>query len=116
MRVVDDPAVIRLMRSCAWCERLILDEEGVPDGDDVLVLGAEVASPDLRRILDHDPSPVLRLVLQGADRTVVALVSEPHSEARTDGNEITFLTCGEACCSALQAAVAQDTRIVRVWR
>ena len=94
-KLVTDREMARLLTICTWCER---------DLDERLVTLPCKSPPELARALEEHTVPVLvfRLATAGGRRVVAML------PARQDGG---FATCGEACCTALRAALDEELRV-----
>ena len=82
--------------TCAWCEKKI------PDDTPVFGMGARMrAGADLSAF----EGAGVRMTLVTKNRTVMAIVPPPDSDARRDGYDFMFMTCSEACAAELQSTM-----------
>lgn len=85
----------RLCQTCAWCGRLI--------GEDESVYGLGVSSRpnvDLKELRGtFIPFPLL------SGKIVPAMVSTEDSEAKRDSWDFVFMTCSEECARELKTAL-----------
>lgn len=86
----------RLLRTCAWCN------QAIPPKADVFAFGAR-ASAGID--LSDKEGQFVSMKLALADKTVVALVSMGHSQARGEGFDLVFITCSQECAEALKEAL-----------
>lgn len=79
-------------RACAWCE------ETIPDGVPVFAIGGKLRpGTDLS---EYEGAGV-RMTLTTEDRSVVAIVPPPDSDAARDGLDFLFMVCSEDCATEL---------------
>ena len=87
---------------CAWCAMPMGEEERV------VVLGA-AGRPDMK--LDVLAGEAIRLDLPDSDRKVPVIVSGRDSDARREGHELLFGTCGPECALLLTEALSAELQI-----
>ncbi len=86
----------RLLRTCAWCTREILEDE------DIFGFGAKASqSVDL----NDKEGQFVSLNLPLHDKTVFALVPTGSSAADIEGFDLVFITCSEDCAQSLKDAL-----------
>ena len=82
-----------LLRTCAWCNREIKDEE------DVFGFGANAShAVDL----EGKQGEFVSLNLSLRDKTVFAFVPEDQDNAKLAGYDLLFITCSEDCAQFLK--------------
>lgn len=86
----------RLLRTCAWCTRIISQDE------DLYAFGAK-ARPGIDLTGKEGEFVTLQLALQ--DKIVPALVTSESSPARAQGYDLVFVACSEACAQDLKNAL-----------
>jgi hypothetical protein len=86
----------RLLRTCAWCTRIISPDE------DLYAFGAKARS-DLDLTEKEGEFVTLQLALH--EKMVPALVTSKSSPARAEGYDLIFVTCSEACAQGLKDAL-----------
>ena len=94
--------VDRFQSTCGWCS------QAIPPGSPVFGGGAKVR-PGVD--LSSKAGQVLSLYLVGPDKTILAAVPGPDSDARRDGYDLVFLTCSEACGNHLRDALQGEIKL-----
>jgi hypothetical protein len=87
------PTYKQLIRTCAWCNQEISEDE------DIFGFGAKASqSVDL----DGKEGEFVSLNLSLREKTVFALVPEKTSGTNAQGYDLLFITCSEDCAQSLK--------------
>jgi hypothetical protein len=89
----------KLMHTCTWCLN------NIPEGDDLFAFGVK-ASQAIDLTEKQGEFVSLKLALK--DKTIVALVTMPNSEAKEHGFDLIFLTCSQGCAEDLKDALEME--------
>jgi hypothetical protein len=85
--------------TCGWCGK------GIPPNTEVFGGGGK-ARPGVD--LSGLAGQITALYLAGVDKTVLVGIAGLDSEAKRDGQDFVYLTCSQACGSALRAALQDE--------
>jgi hypothetical protein len=88
---------------CAWC-----DDE-IPDDVELFTVGA-TANSDID--LSEAKGKTIPLLLEKAEKTVIAIVPTGDSPAAKDGIDLLFTLCSLSCAQALTNALTNEIDIV----
>ena len=92
---------------CAWCERFIDDEV------EILAIGAKF--PPEVNMKEHE-GKMIHLGFEGVTKKAAALISTSGSDAKKNGVDLMFMTCGEKCFTSLKATLDKEKDILDVKR
>jgi hypothetical protein len=77
----------------------------IPEGDELFAYGVKA---NKKIDLTGKEGEFVSLDLALKDKTVIAIVTTQTSEARKQGFDLIFLTCGQACAEELQTALYME--------
>ncbi len=87
------------MNTCAWCNKQIGEDE------ECYGMGAKArAGMDLREA----EGTIVDIWVESAERSVPAIVVVSGSDAKKDGHDMIFMTCGRGCAEELRNALVAD--------
>jgi len=88
---------------CAWC-----DDE-IPDDVELFTVGA-TANSDID--LAEAKGKTIPMLLEKAEKTVIAIVPASDSAAAKDGIDLLFTLCSLSCAQALTNALTNEINLV----
>lgn len=95
--------------SCAWCDCDL--DECTRLGRGIVTVGTRFRSC----AIFHEPDPGLHSVeVRSIGRHISAMVTTLDSDARRNGSELVFATCGDSCAAKLSQAL-QDEKEFNDW-
>ncbi|MFP4027391.1 MAG: hypothetical protein ACLFWL_06335 [Candidatus Brocadiia bacterium] len=89
-------------RACAWCGKTIADNTPVFGMGGKLRPGAD---------LSEFEGAGVRMELVTEDRSVIAIVPPPDSDAARDGYDFMFMVCSEACGAELKRTLDAEREL-----
>jgi hypothetical protein len=89
--------------TCAWCDDDILDDV------ELFTVGA-TSKPDID--LEEAEGKAIPLLLEKAQKTVLAIVPTGDSRAAQDGIDLLFTLCSLSCAQALTNALTNEMNLV----
>ena len=98
-----DPAEI-FRTTCGWCGKKIPPDTEVFGGGGKARPGFALAAQAGKVLLVH---------LEGLDKSVLVAVSGVESDARREGKDFVYLTCGEVCARSLKAAFEHEIEMAK---
>lgn len=93
---------IKSENTCAWCKK------DIPEGTEVFGLGAKVKKGVN---IKGKEGKIIPLQLITKNKEVLAIVVTKDSQAKKDGYDLMFMTCGQKCGKSLKTALNAETKL-----